>query len=181
MSEAQATLAAPRLGRVVLSETAIQERVAAMAAEVSRDYGPRRPLILPVLNGAVPFARDLCRHLRIAHDFDLLGIARYPGRTSRERARVTLRPATPLQGRDVLLVEDIVDTGLTLYYLLGVLAAQAPASLRVISLLERPELRLADLRLDYVGFQVSEAYLVGYGLDFDDRFRGLPYIAELEW
>lgn len=181
MNEAPAQLREPRLGKVVISPEVLQARVAELAAAVSRDYRDGDLLLLAVLNGAVPFARDLSRRLEVRHELDFLGIARYQSGVTGERVRIILWPETPLRGMDILLVEDIVDTGLTLHYLVGVLGRQEPASLRVISLLERPELRLADLRLDYVGFHVSESFLVGYGLDFEDRYRGLPCIAELEW
>lgn len=179
MRDSRSAELVPQVGTVVLTEEAIQRRVAALADEISRDYEGHEILAVAVLKGALPFAVDLVRRLSVPTELEMLGISRYESSGRGKRVRIVRDLEEQPTGRNVLIVEDIVDTGLTLHYLTGVLWRRGPASIRTVTLLDRPELRLADIRLDYVGFNVSEAFLVGYGLDYQERYRGLPYIAEL--
>ncbi|HOM99385.1 MAG TPA: hypoxanthine phosphoribosyltransferase [Acidobacteriota bacterium] len=179
MRDSRSAELSPQVGTVVLTEQEIQRRVAGLADEISQDYEGREILAVAVLKGALPFAVDLVRRLSVPAELEMLGISRYQSSGREKTVRIVRDLEEQPTGRDVLIVEDIVDTGLTLHYLTAVLRRRAPASIRTVTLLDRPELRLADIRPDYVGFSVSEAFLVGYGLDYRERFRGLPYIAEL--
>ena len=126
------------------------------------------------------FAADLSRALTIDHTIDFLSVTSYRGRASTGRVRVTQDVELELHGRDVLIVEDIVDTGRTLDRVLEVVRAQAPASIRVAALLDKPVRRVAPVRPDYVGFEIGDQFVAGYGLDLDSKYRGLPYIAAVE-
>lgn len=151
----------------------LRARVGELGAEITAAYRGTRPLLVTVLRGGVFFLADLVRHVRLDVEVDFLALSRY------ERGgmvRIVKDLEGDIGGRHVLLVEDIVDTGLTLAFLLRVLAARAPASLRICALLDRSVRRIAELPLDFVGFEVGDEFLVGYGLDLDGRLRNLPGI-----
>ena len=168
------------IGEVLVPAEALQRRVSELADEVSRDYAERDLLLIGVLKGAVFFLSDLMRHLEIPVEVDFMAVASYGSATkSSGVVRILKDLDTAIEGRDVLIVEDIVDSGLTLQYLLRNLASRNPRSLEVCALLIKPERRKVDLRTRYVGFEIPNRFAIGYGLDHGERYRNLPYVAAL--
>ena len=169
----------PDLERVLIPAPELDKRVRELGALISEDYKGKDLLLCGVLNGVFCFMADLIRQIGLPLAVDFMAITPYGG-----EAEGTVKIVKPLdsdiRGRHLLMVEDIVDTGMTLNYLLGYLRADAPASLRVCTLLDKPARRLVDLPLDYVGFTIPDEFVVGYGLDFRGRHRNLPYIAVLK-
>lgn len=149
----------------------IAARVAELAAAIRSDYQGREPVLLGVLQGAVPFLADLSRLLSPRVDIDFLSLTRFG---TEGRVAISVDTATPITGRHVLVVEDIVDTGLTLSYLLGLLETRVPASLATVTLLDKRSRRIVDVPLRYRGFEVGDEFLLGYGLDWEGRYRNLP-------
>ncbi len=175
------THAAPRVNRIVLSEEDIQGAVRRLGREITRDYLDRNPVVVGVLNGAFFFACDLIRRIETPVTLDFLSLRRFsPENSANRQVEITLDLEESIEGREVLIVEDLVDTGLSLNYLCQALEDRKPASLAICSLLDRPQLRLVELPLKYRGFEVDDQFLVGYGLDFQGHFRSLPCIAALE-
>jgi hypoxanthine phosphoribosyltransferase len=174
----------PRLGEVLVSAEDLQRRVAELGEQISRDYQapPARPLLLVgVLKGAVFFLSDLMRHIEVPVEVDFMAVASYGSATdSSGVVRILKDLDAPIEGRDVLIVEDIVDSGLTLQYLLRNLGSRNPSTLEVCALLTKPERRKVDLPTRYVGFEIPNRFVVGYGLDYAERHRNLPYVAVLE-
>jgi hypoxanthine phosphoribosyltransferase len=173
--------AARDIREVLLTSEQIGARVAELAAMISRDYAGRPPLCVSVLKGAVYFLTDLTRALTIPVQIDFMAITSY-GSTREHSGVVRLIKDLDVEitGRHVLLVEDIIDTGLTAGYLLRLLAARAPASLRICTLLDRPHRRILDtLEIAYRGFEIPDRFVVGYGLDYRERYRHLPFIGVL--
>ena len=164
---------------VLLDEKAIGARVAAMAAEIRRDYRPADPIhFVAVLKGAFVFLADLLRHMDGPVTCDFMAMSSYgSGTSSSGEVRLTKDLDRSLEDRDVVIVEDIVDTGLTLSYLQEILRARDPRSLRTACLLSKPSRRMVDLQVDYVGFTIEDRFVVGYGLDVDERYRNLPFIG----
>jgi hypoxanthine phosphoribosyltransferase len=160
----------------------LRSRVRELAGAISSDYAPDRPLLLVcVLKGAIFFLADLMRHIEIPVEVDFMAVASYGSATdSSGVVRILKDLDTPIEGRDVLIVEDIVDSGLTLQYLLRNLGSRDPASLEVCALLTKPTRRKVDLPVRYVGFEIPDTFVVGYGLDYAERYRNLPYVAVLE-
>jgi hypoxanthine phosphoribosyltransferase len=172
---------APRPGRVLITEEALRARIAELGRAIARDYAGQNPILVGVLRGAFVFMADLVRATPIDLTTDFIGVSSYEsGTQSSGQVRLVSDLSLPIEGRQVLLVEDIVDTGLTLAYLKRNLEARHPARVRVCVLVDKVERRQAALELDYVGFTIPNAFVVGYGLDHDGLFRNLPYIAELE-
>ncbi len=169
-------------GAVALTRAQIAARVGELGARISADYRGREPVLLTVLKGATIFLADLSRQLAVPHTLEFMAISAYRGSTRGSGGRIRLLKDLdrPIRGRDVLVVEDIVDTGFTLNYLLKTLRFRGPSSLAVCALLDRPTLRLADVQPDYVGFPAPEGYVVGYGFDHRQRYRNLPDIHLLE-
>jgi len=166
---------------VFLSEAAIQRRVAELAAEIRRDYDPDTPIhLVAVLKGAFMFLGDLIRKMDGPITCDFIAVSSYgSGVHSSGEVRMLKDLDQGLEGRDVIIVEDIVDTGLTLTYLQEILRARDPRTLRTACLLSKPSRRKVDVRIEYVGFTIEDRFVVGYGLDVDERHRNLPYIAVL--
>lgn len=158
------------LAEVVDADT-IRRRVAELGAAITADYAGREPVLLGVLNGAVPFLADLSRRLPPEFEIDFLSLTRFG---DEGRVAIAVDSATPLTGRDVIVVEDIVDTGLTLSYLLGLLGTRNPASLATVTLVDKVTRRIVDVDLEYRGFEVGDEFLLGYGLDWEGRYRNLP-------
>ncbi len=172
---------APRLTRIVLGEQDIAGAVGRLGNEITRDYRDRNPVVVGVLNGAFFFTCDLIRRIETPVALDFLSLRRFRPENSGNRQVEIIRDLTEsIEDREVLIVEDLVDTGLSLNYLCQALQDRKPRSVAICSLLDRPQLRLVDLPLKYVGFEVDDQFLVGYGLDFQGCFRGLPYIGALE-
>jgi hypoxanthine phosphoribosyltransferase len=167
---------------VLIDERAIARRVAEMAAEMRRDAGPGVPLhLVAVLKGAFVFLADLLRACEGPVTCDFLGVSSYgAGTASSGQVQVTKDLDKPLAGRDVILVEDIVDTGLTLAYLQEILRARSPRSLRTACLLNKSSRRKVQVPVDYIGFEIEDRFVIGYGLDLDERYRNLPYVAVME-
>ena len=154
----------------VVTEDALQHRVAELGAELSADLGEREPVLLGVLKGAVPFLADLSRHLPAECEIDFLSLTRFG---AEGRVAIKVDSGTPIAGRHVIVVEDIVDTGLTLSYLLGLLETRNPASLTTVALIDKTTRRIVDVPLGYRGFEVGDEFLLGYGLDWEGRYRNL--------
>jgi hypoxanthine phosphoribosyltransferase len=166
--------------RVLFTETEIATRVADLGQQISRDYAGRRLLVVGVLTGASVFLCDLIRQIKLPLAIDFMTVSSYGAATrSSGVVRILKDLEAPLAGKDVLLIEDIVDTGLTLSYLLDNLHARQPASLRSCSFLDKPERRLRPVSVDYIGFSIPNAFVVGYGLDYNQLYRNLPYVGVL--
>jgi hypoxanthine phosphoribosyltransferase len=169
------------IGEILIERDALARRVSELAAEVSRDYGGRDLILIGVLKGAIFFLSDFMRQLEIDCELDFMAVSSYGSATdSSGIVRILKDLDAPIEGKDVLIVEDIVDSGLTLSYLLRTLAAREPASLEVCALLTKPERRKIDLPIRYVGFEIPDRFAIGYGLDYGERFRNLPFVAVLE-
>ncbi|CAN5553674.1 hypoxanthine phosphoribosyltransferase [soil metagenome] len=168
------------IGEVLVGEEELQRRVGELAAEISRDYEGKKVLLVAILKGAVPFLADLMRSLDVPSELDFMAVSSYGSSTdSSGVVRILKDLDASIAGRDVLIVEDIIDSGLTLQYLLRTLQAREPSSLEVCALLTKPERRRVDLPIRYVGFEISDRFAIGYGLDHAEAFRGLPYVAAL--
>jgi hypoxanthine phosphoribosyltransferase len=171
----------PHIGEILVQPDELTHRVREMAGEISRDYSGRDLLLIGVLKGAVFFLSDLMRHLEVDCEVDFMAVSSYGSSTdSSGIVRILKDLDAPIEGRDVLIVEDIVDSGLTLSYLFRMLRARNPATLEVCALLTKPERREVDLPIRYVGFEIPNRFAIGYGLDHAERFRNLPYVAVLE-
>jgi len=169
------------LERVLFTEEQIRHRIAQLAAEISRDYAGREPVLVTVLKGAVFFMSALARELMIPVRLDFLGIASFsPGRALPGVVRITKDLDQSIHGADVLLIEDIVDTGLTLRYLRNMLASREPASLEVCSFLDKVPRRLVEIPIKYRGFEIPDRFVVGFGLDYSQRYRTLPCVGILK-
>jgi hypoxanthine phosphoribosyltransferase len=168
------------VGEILVQRDDLTHRVRELAAEISRDYKGRDLFLVGVLKGAVFFLSDLMRHLEIPCEVDFMAVSSYGSSTdSSGVVRILKDLDAPIEGREVLIVEDIVDSGLTLSYLLRTLRARNPASLEVCALLTKPERRKVELPIKYVGFEIPNRFAIGYGLDHGERFRNLPYVAVL--
>ena len=169
------------IGEILIEEETLAARVAELGAEVSADYEGRDLLLIGVLKGAVFFMADLMRHLTVACEVDFMAISSYGDATdSSGIVRILKDLDINIEGRDVLVVEDIIDSGLTLSYLMRNLESREPASLEVCALLTKPSRREIDVRVRYVGFEIPNKFVVGYGLDFAERYRNLPYVGVLD-
>jgi hypoxanthine phosphoribosyltransferase len=169
------------IGRTLVEREDLARRVRELGEEISRDYEGREIFLVGVLKGAVFFVADLMRHLQVHCAIDFMAVASYGSSTdSSGVVRILKDLDASIEGRDVLIVEDIVDSGLTLSYLLRTLRARNPASLEVCALLTKPERRKVDLPIRYVGFEIPNEFAIGYGLDHAERYRNLPYVAALE-
>jgi hypoxanthine phosphoribosyltransferase len=171
----------PGLGEVLVTAEDLQRRVIELGEEISRDYAGKSLLLIGVLKGAVFFLSDLMRYIDIPVEVDFMAVASYGSATdSSGVVRILKDLDAAIEGRDVLIVEDIVDSGLTLQYLLRNLGSRNPRSLEVCALLTKPERRKVDLPTRYVGFEIPDRFVVGYGLDYAERHRNLPFVAALE-
>jgi hypoxanthine phosphoribosyltransferase len=177
------TSAAPAnvISDVLVSGDALQARVAELGAELSRDYADTDLLLVGVLKGAVFFMADLVRKITIPCEIDFMAVSSYGNSTdSSGVVRILKDLDANIDGRNVVIVEDIVDSGLTLSYLVRNLEARSPASLEVCALLTKPSRRIADIECRYVGFEIPNRFVIGYGLDYGERYRSLPYVAALD-
>jgi len=166
---------------VLLSEEKLQTRIKELGAEITRDYAGLNPLLIGVLKGACFFLSDLLRAIDTRLSIEFMAISSYGSstRTSGE-VRIMKDLDVPIEGRHILVVEDIVDTGLTLSYLLANLESRGAASVKLAALLDKFERREKEVTIDYLGFQIPDAFVVGYGLDYAERYRNLPFIAVLK-
>ena len=165
----------------LLSEEQIQNKIKELGAQITRDYAGKNPLLIGVLKGACFFLSDLLRNIDTRLSIEFMAISSYGSstRTSGE-VRIMKDLDVPIEGRDILVVEDIVDTGLTLSYLLANLKSRGASSVRLAALLDKYERREKEVQIDYLGFQIPDEFVVGYGLDFAERYRNLPFIAVLK-
>jgi hypoxanthine phosphoribosyltransferase len=171
----------PQLGQILVQRDELAHRVRSLGEEISSDYAGRELVLVCVLKGAVFFLSDLMRQLEVPCQVDFMAVASYGSQTETSGVvRILKDLEAPIADRDVLIVEDIVDSGLTLQYLLRALRAREPTSLEVCALLTKPERRKVELPIRYVGFEIPNRFVVGYGLDHAERFRNLPYVAALE-
>jgi len=170
----------PEIGEILVQPDDLRHKVRELGERISRDYAERDLLLVCVLKGAVFFLADLMRHISIACEVDFMAVSSYGSATdSSGVVRILKDLDRPIAGRHVLIVEDIVDSGLTLQYLMRNLGAREPESLEVCALLTKPDRRKVELPTRYVGFEIPDRFAIGYGLDHDERYRNLPYVAAL--
>jgi hypoxanthine phosphoribosyltransferase len=169
------------VAEILIDEQTLRGRIAELGEEISADYQGRAPLLVGVLKGAVFFMSDLMRALTVPCEIDFMAISSYGASTDTSGVvRILKDLDLNIEGRDVLVVEDIIDSGLTLNYLVGNLESRSPASLEICALLTKPERREIDVPVRYVGFEIPNKFVIGYGLDFAERYRNLPYVGVLD-
>jgi hypoxanthine phosphoribosyltransferase len=171
------------LKETLIDEAAIQKRVAELGAELTADYDSVDDLLLLcVLKGGVMFLCDLMRHIDVPHAIDFMAISSYGSgaRSSTGQVRIEKDMSTHITGRHVLIVEDIIDTGHTLRFVMDMLESRQPASLKLCTLLDKPDRREVDIPVDYIGFSIENKFVFGYGLDLDEKFRNLPFIGVVD-
>ena len=167
---------------VLIAEEEIDKRVREMADQISKDYAGKTIHLVCILKGSAFFACELAKRLTIPATIDFMSVSSYgSGTTSTGIVRIVKDLDEPLEGKDVLIVEDIIDTGRTLAHLMEVLKTRKPASLRLCTLLDKPERRVTRVDVDYTCFEIPDRFVVGYGLDFDQRYRNLPYVGVVEF
>lgn len=163
---------------ILADEERIKQRVAELGARISKDYAGKTPLFVGVLKGCFMFMADIVRACDIDCTVDFMVVSSYGGSTSTTGAvKIVKDLSEDIEGRDVIIVEDILDSGFTLSYLKQYLSARQPASIRIVTLLNKPDRRKTAVQADYVGFEISNRFVVGYGLDYDQKYRNLPYIG----
>lgn len=167
---------------VLVSEEQLKAKVAELGAQISRDYAGKNLVLVSILKGSVVFMADLMRAVSIPCNIDFMVVSSYGGSNTTTSGLVKIIKDLDgdLSGKDVLIVEDILDTGMTLHYLKQLLQDRNPNSIRIATLLDKPERRRAAVRADYVGYQVPDEFVVGYGLDYDEKYRNLPYVGVLK-
>ena len=167
--------------RVLYSEEELEAKCAELGAQISKDYEGKNLLLVSVLKGAVVFMTDLMRHITVPCSIDFMVVSSYgSGVKTSGVVKIVKDLDADLAGKDLLIVEDILDTGMTLQYLKQLLQDRNPNSIRIATLLDKPERRRAAVRADYVGYQVPDEFVVGYGLDYDEKYRNLPYVGVLK-
>jgi len=167
----------PKLETLITAEQ-LQKRISEIGAEITRDYAGRRPELICVLKGAMVFMSDLMRNIDLNLTIDFIAVSSYgKGASSTGEVRIVKDLDEPLEGRDIILVEDILDTGLTLSYLVRNFRSRGATSVQIVTLLNKPERRKVDVQANYTGFNIPDKFVVGYGLDFAERYRNLPYIG----
>ncbi|MFX3673705.1 MAG: hypoxanthine phosphoribosyltransferase [Paenisporosarcina sp.] len=166
---------------VLLSEEKIQAKIQELGAGLSADYSDKFPLAIGVLKGAMPFMADLMKRMDIYMEVDFMDVSSYGNATvSSGEVKIVKDLNTSVEGRDILIIEDIIDSGLTLSYLVDLFKYRKANSIKIVTLLDKPTGRKVDLKADYVGFEVPDAFVVGYGLDYMEKYRNLPYIGILK-
>ena len=166
--------------RILISTDEIEAAVAKVGAQISRDYQDKDPIFIGVLKGCFIFMADLMRHVTISCSMDFMAVSSYSGTTSTGAVRINKDLSESIEGRHLILVEDILDSGVTLNYLKNYLLVRKPASIAVATLMDKPARRKADIYADYSCFEIPDAFVVGYGLDYNERYRNLPYIGVLK-
>ncbi len=167
--------------KVLITEEEIQEKVKELAARISEEYKDKHLLMICILKGAIMFYSDLARNITIPMAMDFMAVSSYGKSTkSSGEVRILKDLAMPAEGLDILIVEDILDSGNTLNYIKNILEDRKPASLKIITLLDKPERREKPIVVDYVGFEIPDEFVIGYGLDYSERYRNLPYIGVLK-
>jgi len=167
--------------RILIDEMSLQHRLQALGAAITAEYTGKDLLLVAVLKGSVLFLADLMRHILIPHEIDFMATSSYGASVqSSGIVRILKDLNKPITGRHVLIVEDIIDSGHTLAYLSGLLAARNPASLQIVTLLDKPDRREVDIDVAWTGFSIPNEFVIGYGLDYNERYRNLPYIGVLK-
>lgn len=167
--------------KVLFTEDQLKARVAELGAQITRDYQGKSPVLVSVLRGSYIFMADLTRSIDIPCTVDFMSVSSYgKGTTSSGQVNILKDLSEPIEGKDLIIVEDILDSGNTLFYLRDVLLARKPASVSICTLMDKPERRTKDITADYSGFQIPDAFVVGYGLDYAEKYRNLPYIGILK-
>ena len=167
--------------RVMISETEVAKRIEEMGRQISEDYAGKQIHLICILKGGVFFMCELAKRISVPVSMDFMSVGSYgDGTASSGVVRLVKDLDEPLEGKDVLVVEDIIDSGRTLYYLLDVLRKRQPNSMKLCTLLDKPDRRVRDVKVDYVGFEIPDEFVVGYGLDYAQKYRNLPYIGIVE-
>ena len=167
--------------RVLISEEEVDKRIRELGEEISRDYAGKQIHLICVLKGGVFFMCELAKRITVPVSMDFMCVGSYgDGTKSSGVVRIAKDLDEAIEGKEVLIVEDIIDSGNTLYYLMDVLQKRKPASLRLCTLLDKPERRVKDVKVDYTGFEIPDEFIVGYGLDYAQKYRNLPYIGIVE-
>jgi hypoxanthine phosphoribosyltransferase len=167
--------------KTLISKERLQKKVKELALQISKDYKERNPILVGILKGSFIFLADLIREVKISHHIDFISVASYGSRKKASGVVRLLKDlSTNVEGKDVIIVEDIIDSGLTLNYIRNNLLTRNPKNLEIVTLLNKKKRRKVKIPLKYVGFSIPDCFVVGYGLDFDEQYRNLPYIAKLE-
>ena len=168
--------------RELISEKDVAEKIAQMGAQISKDYEGESVYLLCILKGGVFFTTELAKHITVPVSLDFMSVSSYGGgTTSSGIVRIVKDLDTPIEGQNVLIAEDIIDTGRTLAYLMEHLKQRKPKSLKLCTLLDKPDRRVSDVKVDYTGFEIPDEFVVGYGLDYDQGYRNLPYVGVVEF
>ena len=168
--------------RELISEEDVAKKIAEMGAQISKDYEGESVYLLCILKGGVFFTTELAKHITVPVDIDFMSVSSYGGETTSSGiVRIVKDLDTPIEGKNVLIAEDIIDTGRTLAYLMEHLKQRKPKSLKLCTLLDKPDRRVSDVKVDYTGFEIPDEFVVGYGLDYDQRYRNLPYVGVIEF
>mgnify|MGYP000333835091 FL=1 len=166
---------------ILFSEEQLRQRVQELGAQITKDYAGKAPVLASVLRGSYIFMADLTRDIQLPIHVDFMAVSSYgSGTKSSGQVQITKDLSDDIEGRDLIIVEDILDSGNTLYYLMQILQARAPASIRLCTLLDKPERRVKPVEVHYSGFSIPDAFVVGYGLDYAEKYRNLPYIGILK-
>ena len=167
--------------RILFTQGELERRIAQLGEQITADYEGKKVAVASVLRGSYIFMADLTRAIQLPITVDFMAVSSYgAGTISSGQVEIKKDLSDPIEGKELLIVEDILDSGNTLYYLMDVLRARKPSSIRICTLLDKPERRVKPIAADYVGFQIPDAFVVGYGLDYDERYRNLPYIGILK-
>ena len=170
-----------RISRVLIDEEKIAQRVAQLGKQIERDYAGKRPVVVAILNGAIVFYGDLVRKINLPMRFDTMAVSSYgSGTVSSGNVKIKKDLSNDVIGQDVLLIEDLIDSGNTMKELTSLLEQRGAKSIKVCAFLDKPSRRTADFKADYVGYSIPDEFVVGYGLDYDEKYRNLPYVGILE-
>jgi hypoxanthine phosphoribosyltransferase len=169
------------VGKILITEEDIKRRVGELGEELSRDFKGKQPILVNILKGGIIFLSDLVRELDFLHEIDFMSVSSYESQTeSTGVVRILADLNINIEGKDVIIVEDIVDSGLTLDYIRHILLARRPRSMKICTLLDKKDKRKIEVPLDYVGFEIPDEFVIGYGLDYMQKYRNLPYVAVLK-
>ena len=167
--------------QILYTEEELRQRVKELGCQITADYAGREPLLISVLRGSYIFMADLTRAINLPIAVDFMSVSSYgAGSVSSGQVEIKKDLSDSIEGRDLIIVEDILDSGNTLYYLMDVLRARKPATIRICTLMDKPERRTRPIKADYVGFTIPDAFIVGYGLDYAEKYRNLPYVGVLK-
>lgn len=165
---------------VLISEEEIQNKVKELGKKITEDYRDKSLFLLGILKGAVPFMADIMRRIDLDLEYDFMDVSSYQGTRSLGEVRILKDISTSIVGKDILIVEDIIDTGITLNYLTKVLKSRGANSIEIVTMLSKPSRRKVDLPVKYNGFEIEDNFVIGYGMDYDEKYRALPYIGILD-